>query len=34
VPKGKEGGAEVPCNIFAGRLVSAKGWCKVYVKRP
>jgi len=34
VPKGKEGGAEVPCNIFAGRAVSAKGWCKVYVKRP
>lgn len=27
-------GAEVPCNIFAGRNVSAKGWCKVYVKRP
>ncbi len=34
VPKGKEGGAEVPCNIFAGRPVAAKGWCKVYVKRP
>jgi hypothetical protein len=34
VPKGKETGAEVPCNIFAGRTVSAKGWCKVYVKRP
>jgi hypothetical protein len=34
VPKGKEGGAQVPCNIFAGRLVEAKGWCKVWVKRP
>jgi hypothetical protein len=34
VPKGKEGGAEVPCNIFGGRLVNANGWCKVYVKRP
>lgn len=34
VPKGKETGAQVPCNIFAGRLVEAKGWCKVYVKRP
>ena len=34
VAKGKETGAEVPCNIFGGRLVSAKGWCKVYVKRP
>jgi hypothetical protein len=33
VPKGKEGGAEVPCNIFSLRPVSAKGWCKVYVKR-
>lgn len=34
VPAGKEKGADVPCNIFAGRMVSAKGWCKVYVKRP
>jgi hypothetical protein len=34
VPKGKEGGAQVPCNIFGGRLVEAKGWCKVWVKRP
>ena len=34
VPKGKETGAQVPCNIFAGRMVPAKGWCKVYVKRP
>jgi hypothetical protein len=34
VPKGKETGAQVPCNIFAGRTVAAKGWCKVYVKRP
>jgi hypothetical protein len=24
----------VTCNIFAQRMVSAKGWCKVYVKRP
>jgi hypothetical protein len=31
---GKEGMAEVNCNIFAGRPVSGKGWCKVYVKRP
>ena len=30
----KEGAAYVPCNIFAGRDVNAKGWCKVYVKRP
>jgi hypothetical protein len=33
-PTGKPGMAEVPCNIFAGRPVSGKGWCKVYVKRP
>lgn len=33
VPKGKEGGAQVPCNIFGGRLVEAKGWCMVYIKR-
>ena len=31
---GKPGDAAVPCNIFAQRLVNAKGWCKVYVKRP
>ena len=34
VAKGKEGGAQVPCNIFGGRLVEANGWCKVWVKRP
>jgi len=34
VPAGKEKGDWIPCNIFAGRSVSAKGWCKVYVKRP
>jgi len=34
VPKGKEGGDWIPCNIFAGRPVAAKGWCKVFVKRP
>jgi hypothetical protein len=31
---GKAGDAFVPCNIFAQREVSAKGWCKVFVKRP
>ena len=30
----KAGAEYVPCNIFAGREVHAKGWCKVYVKRP
>ena len=34
VPKGKETGAQIPCNIFGGRLVEANGWCKVWVKRP
>lgn len=33
-PTAKPGMAEVPCNIFAGRNVAAKGWCKVYVKKP
>jgi hypothetical protein len=33
-PAAKPGMTEVPCNIFAGRPVAAKGWCKVYVKRP
>ena len=34
VPAGKEKGALIPCNIFAGRLVAANGWCKVFVARP
>lgn len=33
-PTAKPGDTEVACNIFAGRPVSAKGWCKVYVKKP
>jgi len=33
-PTAKPGAAEVPCNIFAQRNVAAKGWCKVYVKKP
>lgn len=33
-PAAKAGDAMVPCNIFAGRMVAANGWCKVYVKRP
>jgi len=23
-----------PCNLFPGKLVHAKGWCKVYIKKP
>jgi len=34
VPADKAGGADIPCNIFGGRLVNSHGWCKVYVKRP
>jgi hypothetical protein len=33
-PSAKAGDAMVACNIFAGRMVSANGWCKVYVKKP
>jgi hypothetical protein len=33
-PTAKPGDAQVACNIFQGRLVAAKGWCKAYVKRP
>jgi len=32
--QGKAGDAQLPCNIFPGKLVQAKGWCKVWVKRP
>ena len=32
--KGKDGDAWVPCNLFPGKLVNAKGWCKAYLKRP
>jgi hypothetical protein len=31
--QGKEGDAFRPCNIFAGKLVNANGWCKVWVKK-
>ena len=23
-----------PCNLFPGKLVNSKGWCKVYIKKP
>lgn len=31
---GKEGDEWRPCNIFAGKLVHADGWCKVWVLKP
>jgi High potential iron-sulfur protein len=31
---GKEGDEWRPCNIFAGKAVNAKGWCKVWVLKP
>jgi hypothetical protein len=31
---GKAGAADGPCNIFPGKLVKAKGWCKVWVLKP
>ena len=30
---GKDGEAWRPCTIFAGKLVSANGWCTVYAKK-
>ena len=32
--QGKATDAEAPCGIFAGNLVAANGWCKVYAKKP
>jgi High potential iron-sulfur protein len=32
--QGKAGDAWRPCNLFPGKLVSANGWCKAYVKKP
>jgi hypothetical protein len=31
---GKAGEAWRPCNLFPGKLVAEKGWCKVWVKKP
>jgi hypothetical protein len=31
--QGKAGDPYRPCNIFAGKLVNANGWCKVWVKK-
>jgi hypothetical protein len=31
--KGKASDAWGPCDIFAGREVSAKGWCSAWVKK-
>lgn len=33
-PTAKAGDKQVACNIFAGRMVNANGWCKVYVAKP
>jgi hypothetical protein len=30
---GKPGAASGPCSIFAGNLVTAKGWCTAWVKK-
>jgi High potential iron-sulfur protein len=30
---GKDGDAWRPCNIFAGKLVNANGWCTVYAPK-
>jgi hypothetical protein len=31
--QGKAGDTWRPCNLFPGKLVNAKGWCKVYIKK-
>jgi hypothetical protein len=31
---GKPGEAWRPCAVFAGQLVSAHGWCRVWIPRP
>lgn len=31
--QGNPGDPWRPCNIFAGKLVNAEGWCKVWVKK-
>jgi hypothetical protein len=32
--KGKPGDARGGCNLFAGKSVNSKGWCKVWAKKP
>ena len=32
--KGSTGDARGACNIFAGKSVSAHGWCSVWVQKP
>jgi hypothetical protein len=32
--QGKEGDEWRPCNLFPGKLVNAKGWCKVWAAKP
>lgn len=31
---GSAGSAEGPCNLFPGKVVKSKGWCKVWVLKP
>ena len=31
--QGKSGDKDGPCSIFAGKLVSGKGWCSAWVKK-
>lgn len=32
--QGEDGAEWRPCGIFPGKLVSAKGWCSVWVAKP
>lgn len=31
---GKAGGANGPCALFQGKLVTANGWCTAWAKKP
>ena len=32
--QGKSADKQAACNLFPGKLVAEKGWCKVWVKKP
>jgi hypothetical protein len=32
--KGAAADSSAPCTIFGGKLVSAKGWCSAYARKP
>lgn len=32
--QGKDGEAWRPCNLFPGKVVASKGWCKSWIQKP